>query len=83
MENVEVYYNQGLERKRNSWLFMDIKDHLASYCTQFSENLEGIETQVVENGVMIKLWNERKEIQVMLDNDATKKLIDSAKSVKV
>lgn len=83
MKNVEVCYNQGLERRRNSWLFMDIKDYLASYCTQFSENLEGIETQVVENGILIKLWNERKEIQVMLDNDAAKKLIDSAKSVKV
>ncbi len=83
MENVEVCYKQGLERRRNSWLFMDIKDYMASYCTQFSENLEGIETQVVEDGIVIKLWNERKEIQITLDNEATRKLIDGAKGVKV
>ncbi len=83
MEDVKVCYEQGLERKRNSWLFMDIKDYLASYCTQFSENLEGIETNVVENGIMIKLWNDRKEIQITLDNDAARKLIDGAKSVKM
>lgn len=83
MENVEVCYERGLERRRNSWLFMDIKDYLASYCTQFSENLEGIETQVVEDGILIKLWNERKEIQIVLDTDSARRLIDCAKSVKV
>lgn len=83
MENVEVCYEQGLERKRNSWLFMDIKDYLASCCTQFSENLDGVETNVVENGIMIRLWNDKKEIQIMLDNEAARKLIDSTKNVKV
>ncbi|MFO7967477.1 MAG: hypothetical protein R6U44_07745 [Archaeoglobaceae archaeon] len=83
MENVEVCYEQGLERRKSSWLFMDIKDYLASYCTQFSENLEGVETSVVENGIVIKLWNDRKEIKIMLDNDAARKLIDGAKRAKM
>lgn len=79
MQNVEVCRGEGIESRRDSWFFMDITDYLTSCCTQFSENLEGIETQEVESGMLIKLKSSRKEIQILLDSDTAKKLIDGLK----
>ncbi|HID42217.1 MAG TPA: hypothetical protein EYP30_00300 [Archaeoglobaceae archaeon] len=78
MEKVEVD-----EEKVNSWVLIDIKDHVRSYCTQFSENLDRMKAQMVEKGILLKFWNSSKEIQIWLDAGATRKLVSFAKNIDV
>jgi len=71
------------EEKINSWILIDIKDYLRSYCTQFSENLERMKAQVVEKGILLKFWNGSKEIQIWFDDEASKKLVSFVRGLEI
>lgn len=85
MEKVKVLYKgSNVEEEGeevNAWVFIDIKDHVSSYCTQFYESLERIETKRLENGISVKLWNGKREIQIWFDNAAACKLIKFSKEL--
>jgi hypothetical protein len=78
MENAD-----GGEEKIDSWILIDIKDHLRSYCTQFSENLNRMRAQVVEKGILLKFWNGSKEIQIWFDDETSKKLVSFVRGLEI
>jgi hypothetical protein len=71
------------EESVNSRVYIDIKDHMRSYCMQFSENLEKMKAQMVDDGILLKFWNGNREVQIWLDSVSTKKLIDFTKALDI
>ena len=69
--------------KVNPWVYIDIKDHIMSYCIQFSENLEKMKAQLVDERILLKFWNGGREVQIWLDSESTKKLINFAKRLDI